>query len=145
VYAKDPGDGWVFVHTANDQFGWVVPVFLAQGLDLSKIPAIIPPNVFVISGRVLDREGKPAPYIQFAVTKGTGASEQRTDGQSNLDGWFYAYLPANATGSWTVSFVAYGCGPNHQGNCDRSGTIQEQPVTITLPQSAPLNYVWTGN
>jgi hypothetical protein len=145
VYAKDPGDGWIFVRTSNDAFGWVDVRFVEQGLDLTKIPAIIPPNVYVIFGRLLDQNGLPAQFVQFAVVQGSGNDAPRTDAQTNKDGMFYAFLPSTVTGTWRVSFVAYGCGYAFTGNCDRSGTVVPESQNITLPQTDILQFTWNGN
>ncbi len=145
VYAKDPGDGWIFVRTANDAYGWVDVRFVEQGLDLTKIPAIIPPNVYIVSGRLLDQVGLPADFVQFAIVQGSGDATLRTDAITNKDGMFYAYLPSTATGTWTVSFVAYGCGYPATSNCDRSGTVTPVSQNITMPQTNLLQFTWNGN
>ena len=88
VYAKDPGDGWLFVRYFPDIFGWVDVRFVSSVPDLTQIPAILPSNVFVIRGRVLDQSGKPAQFIQFAVTQGSGNTAPRTDATTNADGLF---------------------------------------------------------
>jgi hypothetical protein len=146
VYAKEPGDNWLFVRYFPDIFGWVDARFVTSVPDLSQIPAIIPSNVFAISGKVLDQNGNPAQYIQFAVMQGSGNTAPRTDAQTNADGWFHAYLPDNQAGTWTVAMVAYGCGYAFAGNCDRSGTIFPETQTVILPPSGiPLEFIWDGN
>jgi hypothetical protein len=146
VYAKEPGDNWLFVRYFPDIFGWVDARFVTSVPDLEKIPAIIPSNVFTISGRVLDQNGKPAQYIQFAVIQGSGASAPRTDAQTNANGRFFAYLPDSQAGTWDVNFVAYGCGYGFSGSCNRSGTVFPETIRITLPPSnTPLEFIWNGN
>jgi hypothetical protein len=146
VYAKDPGDNWLFVRYFPDVFGWVDARFVTSVPDMGLIPAIIPSNVHVIRGRVLDQAGLPAQFIQFAVTQGSGNSAPRTDAQTNAIGWFYAYLPDIQAGTWDVTFVAYGCGYAFQGSCDRSGTVFPESVKVTLPPSGtPLEFIWNGN
>jgi len=146
VYGKDPGDNWLFVRYFPDIFGWVDARFVTSVPDLTQIPAIIPSNAFVIKGQVLDQSGNPAEYIQFAVTQGSGTSAPRTDAQTNANGLFYAYLPDNQSGTWTVAFVAYGCGYGFTGSCNRSGTVFPENQAVTLPPSdTPLEFIWNGN
>ena len=129
-----------------DIFGWVDVRFVSSVPDLTQIPAILPSNVFVIRGRVLDQSGKPAQFIQFAVTQGSGNTAPRTDATTNADGLFYAYLPDNQSGTWDVGFVAYGCGYGFSGSCNRSGSVFPESTTVTLPPSdTPLEFIWNGN
>ena len=146
VYAKEPGDNWLFVRYFPDIFGWVDASFVTSVPDLTQIPALIPSNTFVIRGRVLDQSGNPAQYIQFAVTQGSGTAALRTDAETNANGLFYAYLPDNQSGTWTVGYTGYGCGPNSGSTCNRSGTLFPETTTVTLPPSdTPLEFVWNGN
>jgi hypothetical protein len=146
VYGKDPGDNWLFVRYFPDIFGWVDARFVTSIPDMTQIPAILPSNTHVIRGRVLDQSGNPAQFIQFAVTQGSSDTGPRTDAITNADGWFYAYLPDNQSGTWNVGYVAADCGYGFAGNCNRSGTIFRDSTTVTLPPSdTPLEFIWNGN
>jgi hypothetical protein len=146
VYGKDPGDNWLFVRYFPDIFGWVDARFVTSIPDLTQIPAILPSNSYVIRGRVLDQSGNPAPYIQFDVSQGSGQLAPLTSAITNANGLFYAFLPDSQSGTWTVTFVAYGCGPDSGNTCDRSGTVFPESTTVTLPPSDILfEFIWNGN
>lgn len=146
VYAKEPGDNWLFVRYFPDIFGWVDARFVTSVPDLAQIPAIIPSNVFAISGRVLDQNGNPAQYIQFMVKQGSGVSAPYTTAITNVNGLFYAYLPDNQAGTWAVFSDSYNCGYGFVGDCNRSGTIFPETQTVILPPSGiPLEFIWDGN
>ena len=146
VYSKDPGDNWLFVRYFPDIFGWVDARFVTPIPDMTQIPAILPSNTHVIRGRVLDQSGNPAPYLQFDAIQGSGTSALKTSAITNANGLFFAYIPDIQAGTWTVAFVAYGCGPNSGSTCNRTGSVFPESTTVTLPPSdTPLEFIWNGN
>jgi hypothetical protein len=146
IYGKDPGDNWLFVRYFPDIFGWVDARFVTSVPDLTQIPAILPSNAYVIRGRVLDQSGNPAPFIQFDISQGSGPSAPLTSAITNINGLFYAYIPDNQSGTWTVEFKAYNCGYGFAGDCNRSGTVFPESTTVTFPPSdTPLEFIWNGN
>jgi hypothetical protein len=104
---------------------------------------VTPTNVQVVTGRVLDANGSPVTGIKFTVSQNT----QREDATTDETGTFYAYLPTKFSGTWSVSFLSVACASNTMNaSCQclngACGKPNPETVSITLPLSAPLNFVW---
>ena len=141
-----PGGEWLYVQADSQVYGWVLSWLITGGHDGGVSPEVQPADVLLVQGKVVDRAGVPISGVGFAVTQGTGAKQLRTDANTDQAGQFYAYLPATATGTWTVSYVAIACTSNTMdSNCNCIGTCGQadpQSVTISMPPQGPLQFVW---
>lgn len=144
-----PGGEWVLVVTPFDKTGWVFTAFLEANPNLASAPLIQPPDAQLVHGRVTDANGEPVTGIRFALIEGVGrpGSPPRTDALTDSNGVFYAFLPAAAAGTWTVSFTAIVCTSNQMGaNCEclngRCGRPDPEITTVTLPASDMLAFGW---
>ena len=141
-----PGNEWLYVMTDSGINGWILSWLVKGGHDGGPTPLVEPDDVVVVRGRVVDRAGVPISGVGFAVTQGMGPDAPRTDANTDESGQFYAFLPANATGAWLVSYVAIACTSNTMdSNCNcigRCGAADPQSVVITVRPEAMLNFVW---
>jgi hypothetical protein len=138
-----PGGGWLNVVNDEGVIGWVGVDFVSGGFDGPPSPVVTPKDVLVVTGTVLDANGSPVNGIGFAVEQGG----QRDDASTDATGTFYAFLPTKLPGAWTVSFISVACTSNTMdANCNCLGGVcgkpQPETVTVTVPMSAPLSFVW---
>ncbi|CAG1009230.1 hypothetical protein ANAEL_03777 [Anaerolineales bacterium] len=143
VLGVAPGAGWLNVVNDEGVIGWVGVDFVSGGFDGPPPPVVEPKDVLVVTGTVLDANGSPVNGIGFAVEQGG----QRDDASTDETGTFYAFLPTKFAGSWTVSFVSVACttqSPDDKCRCtgDTCPKIEPNTVTVTVPMSAPLSFVW---
>jgi SH3-like domain-containing protein len=137
-----PGRQWLNVVNDEGVIGWIDADFTG-GFDGQLPPVVDPKDVQVVTGTVLDVNGDPIGGIGFAVVQGSQREEASTDGT----GTFYAFLPTKFSGTWNVIFVSVVCTSNTMDlNCNCLGDVCGKPdpemVSITLPISAPLSFVW---
>jgi hypothetical protein len=149
VIAVAPGREWVFVVTPFDSTGWVFAGLLEPSPQLETAPVIQLAGMQVVRGRVLDINGAPVDGIQYALIEGTGAtgSPPRIDAVTDADGFFYAFLPLAATGTWTVGLTGVVCtsskmGPDCVCPSEGCGTSDPATVTVTLPTEDLLLFTW---
>jgi hypothetical protein len=138
-----PGRQWLNVVNDEGIIGWVGIDFVTGGSDGPQPPVVNPKDVQVLTGKVLDVSGNPISGIRFALEQGSQREETSTDGT----GTFYAFLPTKFSGTWNVIFVSVACTSNTMDlNCNCLGDVCGKPdpemVSITLPISAPLSFVW---
>jgi uncharacterized protein YraI len=147
VLGHSPGGDWLYVQTDEQIFGWVLVPLVNGGQDGGPTPLIVPQNVQVIKGQVVDLLGVPISGIGFAITQGSGPKAPRTDATTDATGNFFAYLPLSASGQWMVSYVSVACTSNTMNancNCINKvcGRANPDSVIITLPASGVLQFVW---
>ena len=147
VLGRAPGGEWLNVVNAEGINGWVGVDFVQGGYDGPPPPVITPKEVLLVTGQVLDASGNPVTGIGFAVTQQTSTQTLRADAATDETGKFYAYLPKNYSGTWTVEFVSVDCtSSTMDADCQCLGSACGKPdpetTTITLPQSAPLSFIW---
>jgi hypothetical protein len=149
VQGQSPGGEWWLVQTADHRSGWV----FKQLTETSQKPApsapiIQPASVQVVTGKVVDLAGVPISGVQFSIVQGAGNSAPRTDAMTDESGIFYAFMPADAHGTWTVGYTAIACTSNTMdasctciGHC---GAPDPRTVDITLPLTVaePLQFTW---
>jgi hypothetical protein len=140
-----PGGQWLNVVNDEGVIGWVGVYFVSGGFDGPPLPVANPKDVQVVTGTVLDANGKPVSGIGLAIVQ----DNQREDASTDGTGTFYAFLPTKFSGTWNVGFVSVACTSNPiDAGCQCFGGVAvcskpfPQPVTITLPVSAPLSFVW---
>jgi hypothetical protein len=138
-----PGGQWLNVANDEGVIGWVGVDFVSGGFDGPPPPVVNPKDVLVVIGAVLDANGHPVSGIGFAVVQ----ASQRDDASTDKTGTFYAFLPTKFPGEWTVSFISVACtseSPDDKCRCvgDACAKVEPESVTVTVPLSAPLNFVW---
>jgi uncharacterized protein YraI len=147
VLGKAAGGEWILVETLDETRGWVFGQLLETDQDLQSAPLTEPENTQVVQGRLTDSNGLPISGVQFALTHGTA---ERTDARTDPNGEFYAFLPADATGDWLISFVdAIACTSNAFADktCSTyrsgyTGIVQPDTRPVTLPAEATLIFHW---
>jgi hypothetical protein len=146
VLGRSPGGEWLLVKTADNHVGWVFALLVDyQGNDPVAVPFMMPSSVQQIAGTVKDDQGQPISGIQFSLTQGAGTGAPRNDAMTDSSGNFYAFMPADAQGTWLVSFTAVACSGNPADpQCNRTGSPQPESVNVTLPlkQGEILTFVW---
>ncbi len=138
-----PGGQWLNVVNDEGVIGWVGVDFVSGGFDGPPAPVVEPKDVLVVTGTVLDANGSPVNGIGFAVVQGS----QRDDASTDETGTFYSFLPTKFPGAWTVSFVSVACTselPDDKCRCvgDACAKVNPESVTVTVPMSAPISFVW---
>jgi len=149
VLGKAPGDEWIYVETAAGVKGWAFAELLKSEVDLKQVPVQTPTEVVVISGQVLDVNGTPIQGIGFDIKQGSEEGAPTNVVLTDAKGEFYSFLPADATGVWSVSQTAIACNSNIwlDGACTTyksgyTGTVEPQTISVTLPQASPLKFTW---
>ena len=147
VLGRSPGGDWLYVQTDEQILGWVLVPLVKGGHDGGPPPVVVPQNVQVIRGQVVDLLGIPIRGIGFAITQGSDPKALRTDATTDNTGQFYAFLPLSAAGQWMVSYVSVACTSNTMdANCNClngvCGHANPDSVTITLPASGILQFIW---
>jgi len=138
-----PGGQWLNVVNDERVIGWIGADFVSGGYDGPSAPVVEPKDALAVTGTVFDAKGSPVSGIGFAIEQGS----QREDASTDATGTFHAFLPTKFAGSWTVSFVSVACTSNTMdSNCKCLGGACGKPdpevVSITLPLSTPLSFVW---
>ena len=143
LLGQAPGGEWLNVMNEEEVAGWVNKNVVQEFYDGLQPPVIEPKDVVLVTGRVITELGTPVSGIGFAVTQAT----RRTDAMTDAEGRFYAYLPPNLNGAWTVSYISVSCTSNTMDiNCNcignYCGSAHPESATVELPQAEPLSFVW---
>jgi len=143
LLGQTPGGEWLNVRNDEGITGWVNVNIVLISYDGPPAPVVEPTGVFLVTGTVETELGTPVSGIGFAVTQGS----RRTDAMTDETGQFYAYLPPNMSGVWTVGYISISCKSNTMdANCNcinnSCGTANPLTSTVALPQSTPLEFVW---
>jgi len=149
VLGKAPGDEWIYVETDQGIKGWVFTELLISEVDLKQVPVQTPTEVVVIRGKVLDLNGIPIKGVGFEVKQGAEAESPNNPVVTDANGEFFAFLPADASGIWSVNQNAIACTSNVwlDGACTAykngyTGTVEPQTISVTLPQTGSLSFTW---
>jgi hypothetical protein len=147
VLGQAPGGEWIFIQQGSSTRGWVFAQLIKPSQDLKGIPVIEPKDVQLVKGKVVDPAGAAVSGIQFTLLQGAGASLQRNDAVTDETGVFYAFMPKDAAGQWTVAYTAVSCTSNTMDencNCRNAvcGSAHPSETTITLPQAVTLDFTW---
>jgi uncharacterized protein YgiM (DUF1202 family) len=147
VLGKSLGDEWFLVQTNSFVTGWVFGKLIQTDERLNLAPVFQPSDAQLITGKVVNEQGIPISGLQFAFVQGEGSNAPRNDAVTNVDGIFYAFMPLNISGVWTVSYVAIACTSNVMdadcNNIPGMGTnVDPSTIQITLPANQSLNFIW---
>lgn len=143
VIGRARGDDWLMVRDESNHTGWVSREFIQINGSLSQIAIFDVPDALIIQGQVVDNQQRPVPGVNLAVTQGMPPNEIRTDVYSDAMGHFYAYLPATASGPWTVGIVGILCtSPIMDANCKYSGKFSTDAFTIMVPDDIEIPLVF---
>jgi uncharacterized protein YgiM (DUF1202 family) len=149
VLGKAPGGEWINIKTENEVEGWVFAELLESEVDLEQVPVREPKEVALIKGRVLDGAGTPIQGVGFDIQQGDEADAVNNPAVTDAEGYFYSYLPATASGSWTVTQVGIACKSNvwSDSTCATykagyTGEVDPPSLTVSLPQGNPLAFTW---
>jgi len=137
------GEEWLNVRNDEGVIGWVNSNVVLMAYDGPRAPLVEPANVILVTGKVLTELGTPVSGIGFAVYQG----DRRTDAKTDETGQFYAYLPNNMSGIWTVGYSSVSCTSNTMdANCNciggKCGSASPESVFVELPQQEVINFVW---
>ena len=138
------------MQTNDNRTGWVFTQLIdAGGADINTAPSIWPPAVQTLVGTLKDEAGVPISGIQFAIVQGAGVTAPRNDAVTDDTGTFYAFMPPESSGTWTLSFTAVACTSNTMdANCNciagSCGRPDPESISIVLPRSQeqPLEFTW---
>ena len=138
-----PGGEWLYVMNDEGIAGWANVNVVKGGYDGPPPPMIGPADILLVTGIVTTELGAPVSGIGFAVTQGS----RRTDAVTDASGQFYAFLPSNMSGVWTVEYVSISCTSNTMdANCscinNVCGSAHPESAPIELPQKEPLTFTW---
>jgi hypothetical protein len=141
LLAREPGDNWVLVQTADNRSGWMKVVGLEFIGDISPLPVVAVTNAQIIRGRVLRTDMTPATLIGVSIARVNNPSPDFEDVcMTNAAGEWYLYLPLQLTGDWVIGTNAYSPESNA---VDSSGNlVGNWPGTqlITLPLQADVSF-----
>lgn len=143
LLGRAPGEQWLKVMNDESIIGWVLVDWVKGGFDGPPPPIVQPEGVLLVTGTVRDASASPVTGIGFAVIQGS----RRADAVTDQSGQFYAYLPNNMSGNWSVEYISISCTSNEMdsncnclnGNC---GAPEPLAVSVTLPQNGILNFAW---
>jgi hypothetical protein len=146
VFGISPGGEWVYILNDEGINGWVDKNFVDE-FPTEQFPSVEPGDVQRISGRVVDLNGIPISGIGFAIEQTTVSKSLRTDATTDAFGNFYAYLPKNFSGNWTVSYISISSTSNAMtpeclANTSACGEPEPVSVTVTLPVNTQLDFIW---
>lgn len=143
IFGRARGDDWLMVRDEGNHVGWVSREFIQIDGSQSRLPIIAAPDELIIQGQVVDNQQTPIPGVNLAVTQGMSPNEIRTDVYSDAEGHFYAYLPSNAQGPWTVAIVGIRCtSPIMDTNCKYSGRFSTDAFTIMVPDDVEIPLIF---
>jgi len=140
LLAREPGNNWVLVKTADNQSGWMNVDYLNFTGDVTPLPAIKVTNAQVIHGRVWNVNKTPATKIGVSISRVNNPSPDFQDvSPTNSNGEWYLYLPLNYSGDWVVGTNSYS---DKSNAVDSSGALiglWPGAQAITLPLQADVS------
>jgi hypothetical protein len=149
VEGKSPGGDWIKVKTAAGTQGWVFAELVKSDVDLQAIPVVEPQGIVVIKGRVVDVLGTPIQGVGFELKPQGAEASESTVAYSDVSGEFFAFLPADSSGAWTVTQTTVACKSNVWADEGCStykpgyiGTVEPNEQSVTLPQVGMLEFSW---
>lgn len=145
VLYRAPGDEWIFVQTPFERTGWVNADLLTSEQSFLAAPLMQPPDVQVIVGRLLNERNEPVTGILFGILEDVEGARSFTV-TTDSNGMFYAYLPLDSAGAWSVTFDKASCKSNTMDeNCNcigACGSAFPETQRVILPQKEMLLFQW---
>jgi len=150
VLGRTPGAEWLLCQTSENRVGWVFTqlVDMAAG-EPGEAPFIWPPSVQVLVGTVKDHAGVPIGGIQFSIVQDAAVGKPRNDAMTDDSGTFYAFMPADTSGTWSVGFTAVSCKSNTMDadcNCrvGMCGSPNPESISVSFPRvpAEVLEFTW---
>lgn len=143
LLGRAPGGEWLKVVNDEGIDGWVSVNVVKGGFDGPPPPVVEPIDVLRVSGLVVTELGTPVSGIGFSISQGARNTVATTD----ENGIFYAYLPPNLTGTWSVEYMSIACTSNTMdANCNcvgaLCGTAEPPKQDVQLPQADALRFLW---
>jgi hypothetical protein len=135
VLGRARGDDWLLVETEGIE-GWISVSYVEIENDagVAVLPVQNPGDAIILRGQVSDSFGGPVEGVIFAIMQGGGENTLRVDATTRKDGFFYAYLPPDATGTWRVALTGVDChSPIVDEDCALYGRFAPTWKDITLP------------
>jgi hypothetical protein len=147
VLGQSPGGEWVYVENMAQKRGWIFLELASSKTQIKDAPIISPTKVQLVKGQLKDSKGTPISGIQFALVKGSGNNAPRNDAVTDENGEFFAFMPEDASGEWTISYTAYSCTSNTvDANCKCKeglcGKPDPESLVIKLPHPETLSFTW---
>ena len=144
IMSQTPNGEWVKVKTNDDKTGWMYRSLLKIDGDWQTLPVEENQEDLMVTGKIVDSTGLPINDITIACLQIVNEVEKRTDAVSGTDGSFYAYLPSNSTGIWSVQVVGVGCGSSIASDaCDYSGYFENYgQELVEIPQIEPIVFIY---
>lgn len=140
LLARERGNNWVLVKTADNQSGWMNVVGLQFIGDISPLPVMAVTNAHVLHGRVWTVDKTPATKIGVSISRVMNPDPNLEDNSpTNINGEWYLYLPLDFTGDWVVGTNSYSLessAVNSAGNL--IGKLPGAQL-ITLPLAADVS------
>ncbi len=150
VLGKAPGGEWIRVRTAETMEGWVFWRLLNSTVNLTEAPVVQPQNVQRIHGRVVDGSGTPIRGVSFDVVQGIQTISGINPVLTDPAGEFFAFLPPDSHGIWTVKHTGIACDSNvwTDTGCSEykngyKGNVEPPAADVTLPYEGVLEFTWT--
>lgn len=144
VLGYAPGREWINVRNEEGIVGWVGIDFVDGGFDGPPPPEVLPADVLLVSGTVLDLNGKPVSGIGIGIFQNPQRDEVHTD----ETGTYYLFLPKTLSGSWSLQQLSISCTSNiMNANCgclvEGCGEADPQSYTLIFPISiTQYNFIW---
>jgi hypothetical protein len=147
VLGRSAGTEWLFVRDPNGQTGWVYSYLVASTYDLYDAPIKPLENAVLIYGRIVDANGMPLSGVSFTIFTGAGDEPPQVAVVTDRNGEFFAFLPPDSIGLWTVVYSGYRCESNIVDtgcNClpQFCSTPDPEAQDVMLPQTQPILFVW---
>jgi hypothetical protein len=140
LLARERGDNWVLVQTAEHQSGWMNVVGLNFTGDIGQLPIMAVTNAQVLHGRVWTVDKTAATKIGVSISRELETDPKWQDASpTNKNGEWYIYMPLGLTGSWVVGPNSYS--PESSAVNSAGSLIGQLPGAqlITLPQAADVS------
>ena len=140
LLARERGDNWVLVQTADNRSGWMNIAGLKFIGDISPLPVLAVTNAQVLHGRVWAVDKTPATMIGVSISRVVNPDPNWEDNSlTNANGEWYLYVPLGVKGDWVVginSWSPLGSAVDSAGNL--IGNLPGAQL-ITLPQAADVS------
>lgn len=145
VIGRSLGGDWLMVGTGDWLLGWMNGNYIKLDGEIKALPVYDFPSGRVIRGRVTTPDGKPVNGIgalAYPTASGPEVTSQHTVGNSDENGEFFIFLPAERSGDWHVELNAISCTSRIvDDKCNYNGSFSAaQVVTLPMAEGAWLEF-----